>query len=146
MKTYQKLNKKMETILLLLSFISLHFSAGLLKEIERKYKRMKYYGSSAVYDFENQITSQDTPTANFPMVGLSLISSLFLALFPLYNLIDLDWYWLIIINIGFSLIATPFIPSIIFPEKLIIGKKEFRKISINLTLIGIFLYLSSIFI
>ena len=80
------------------------------------------------------------------MFGLSLISSLFLALLPLFNLIDLHWFWLVLINIGFSLFITSWISFIIIPEKIIFGKEQFKKISIKLTLIGIFLYLLSIFI
>jgi hypothetical protein len=136
----------METLLLFLSFIALHFSAGLIKEIDRKYKRMRSYGKSANYDFENQITSQSSSITQFPMFGLSLISSLLLSLLPLFKLIDLNWIWLILINIGFSLFVTSWISFIIIPENLIFGKKQFKKISVSITLIGISLYFLSILI
>lgn len=136
----------METTLFVLSFIALHFPAGLLKETDRKYKRMKHFGNNHSYDAENRFNPQSSPITQLPFFGLALISSFGLALFPLFKIFDLHWFWLILINIAFSLIVSSWISFILFPEKTIMGKSSFKTFTIGFVLIGIILYSITILI
>lgn len=97
----------MVTILLIISFLALHYPLGLFTDNIRRYERFKQYntdGAFGNYCRENgmsigTILSGKNPFTKLPTYFLAVLSGFVLPYFPLQELLSWKWYFLIPINI-----------------------------------------------
>lgn len=134
----------MEKFLLIVSILSLHYPIGLFKDTTRRYKRMQHYGKNIEYKIQNGITNDSNPIFSFPISLIAIIGSFILAYFPLKGLLDLSWFWIILINFVISLIVAPTLAFISSPGMTILYRNQLKNKTIIFTIIGISLYLVAI--
>lgn len=113
----------MATVLLLLSAILFHLPSGIYKDTFRRFKRMELYNSDKAFSFEAQ---NGNPLESNSITGLVLLSSLLLALIPLFLALDFHWIIIIIANTLFSYFIAPMIAFVVYPKDAIYTNKVFR--------------------
>lgn len=130
----------MEKFLLIVSILSLHYPIGLFKDTTRRYKRMQHYGKNMEYKIQNGITNESNPIFSFPISLIAIIDSFILAYFPLKELLDISWFWIILINFLTSLIIAPTLAFITSPGLTILYRNQLNNKTIIFTFIGILFY------
>src|SRR5690606_16148600 len=98
----------METILLILSFLALHYPNGLFRDTARRYDNMCRYDKDFQYTVDNllpleygsfirtKMNAGMNPILSKPLGIISALVSIFLALLPLFQLLSWKWYWIVL--------------------------------------------------
>ena len=113
----------MITFLFLLSAILFHLPSGIYKDTFRRYKRMELYNPDKAFSFEVQ---NGNPLENNSITTLVLLSSLLLALIPLFIGLNLHWLIIIICNTLFSCFIAPMIAFFVYPKDVIFTNKVLK--------------------
>jgi hypothetical protein len=130
----------MEKFLLIASILSLHYPMGLFKDTTRRYNRMQSFGKNMEYKIQNGVTNDSNPIFGFPISLIAIIASFIFAYFPLKELLELSWFWIILINFLITLIIGPTLAFVTTPGMTILYKDQLIKRTIIFTILGIILY------
>lgn len=110
----------MTIVLFLLSAILFHLPSGIYKDTFRRFKRMELHNPDEAFSFEAQ---NGNPLESNSTTGLVLLSSLLLALIPLFIALDFHWTIIIIANTLFSYFIAPMIAFVVYPKDAIYTNK-----------------------
>jgi len=126
----------METILFIASAIALHIPLQILRHTIIKFNRMSDYNPSDafMYSVENG-RFDDSETYILGIVGY--VSSLGLALVPLFATIHINWLLLILANALYSFIVAPWVGFIVMPFMKIYSRNQIKRYMFRYLLFGI---------
>lgn len=109
--------------LFILSAIFFHIPSGIYKDTFRRFKRMELYNPDKAFSFEVQ---NGNPLEGNSITALVLLSSLLLALIPLFLGLELHWLIIIIVNTLFSYFVAPMIAFLVYPKDAIYTNKVLK--------------------
>ena len=129
-------------VLLIISYICFHYPLALLKDIKRRYDRMKLYNPerASIYDFENGSPFSSFNNSTPGYMKIIFVSSYILSLIPAFVLFDINWFVIILINIGVTFVS-PFIAFITHPFMSISSISRVAKISFICIALGIVFFI-----
>lgn len=109
--------------LFILSAIFFHIPSGIYKDTFRRFKRMELYNPDKAFSFEVQ---NGNPLESNSITALVLLSSLLLALIPLFLGLELHWLIIIIGNTLFSYFVAPMVAFLVYPKDAIYTNKVLK--------------------
>lgn len=142
----------METILLILSFLALHYPNGLFRDTARRYENMCLSDKDFQYTLDNllpleygsflrtKMNAGMNPILLKPLSIISAIASIFLALLPLFQLLSWKWYWIILLNLVFSFVISQILAFVTTPNMKIYQLGTLSAKAITYLILGLVFY------
>lgn len=135
------------SLLLIISYLFFHLPSAFIRDTYRRYKRMKMYNLEKATQFELENENfLDVSTNNESkwLLFVSVLSGLIFSLFPLFKLIHINWFLIIILNIVVYGI-TPFVAFIFTSSDVIHTKKTLITISSIFIVLGLIALLIAVY-
>lgn len=149
----------MSTLFLLTSAILFHIPLAFYKDTARRFQRMQQFNQDKAmsYKLENNIpleygilsanglSKEQNPFSNQLFFYISGITSLLVALIPLYFAFDFHWAIIIVGNVIASYFIIPFLVFFIYPKAGIMSIRLLKMRAIMYIIFGVIFFIAGLF-